>query len=458
MTDLIADALFDDPRVQRAKQLILEALHDHQQKIQAIAPPNPQLKEAYDKLLSEYEQLRGGKLWYPLLGSGIGNGVFVELADGSIKYDMIDGIGVHWFGHSPPQLVEANLEAAISNTVMQGNLFQNWDSVELARILTKHSQLEHCFFSSSGVMANENALKLAFQKNYPASRILAFDRCFAGRSTTLSQVTDKPSFREGLPSTIYVDYIPFYDPEQPSESIQKAVESLKKHIKRYPKQHAAMLFEFVQGEGGFYAGDTAFFLPLLEILKSEGIAIIADEVQTFGRTSKLFAYQHFKLEKLIDIATIGKLSHVCATLFTEAFKPRPGLLSQTFTSSTSAIKTALVILKELIHGDYFGDQGKNNYIQEHFAKNFDAIAKKHPGFIKGPYGIGSMIVFTPFKGESQHTIRFSQALFKAGVISFIAGTDPTRIRFLVPAGSIKAQDIDAVTSIIEQTLIQEQSK
>lgn len=458
MSHLIAETFFNDPRIQRAKQLMLEALEDHRQKIHAITPSDPQLKESYDKLLSEYEHLRGGKLWYPLIGSGIGNGVFVELADGSIKYDMIDGIGVHWFGHSPPELVEANLEAAMSNTIMQGNLFQNSDSIELAQLLVKHSQLPHCFFSSSGAMANENALKLAFQKNAPASRILAFDRCFAGRSTTLSQVTDKPAFREGLPLTAFVDYIPFFDPQHPSESIQRSVETLKKLIKRYPKQHAAMLVEFVQGEGGFHAGETAFFLPLFEVLKSAGIAIIADEVQTFGRTTKLFAYQHFKLEKFIDIATIGKLSQVCATLFTEAYKPRPGLLSQTFTGSTSAIKAGKVILHELIHGEYFGEQGKNQNIHEHFSRNFNEIAKKHPGIIHGPYGIGSMVAFTPYQGESQAAIHFSQALFKAGVISFIAGSDPSRIRFLVPAGSIKAKDIDAVTSIVEKTLLQERGK
>ncbi|EFB40058.1 hypothetical protein pah_c277o013 [Parachlamydia acanthamoebae str. Hall's coccus] len=66
-----------------------------------------------------------------------------------------------------------------------------------------------------------------------------------------------------------------------------------------------------------------------------------------------------------------------------------------------------------------------------------------------------MIAFTPFDGDSQRTAHFAQALFKAGVMSFIAGTNPTRIRFLIPAGAIKPHEIDIVTSIIEHTLIQE---
>jgi len=457
-SDLIADALFADPRIAKAKLLIAEAVSEHQKGIQQIKPPNPALADKTQKLLAEYEELRGGKLFYPFLGSGIGNGTLIELIDGSVKYDLIGGIGVHWFGHSSRILIQAAIDAAISNTIMQGNLLQNRDSIQLAKLLVDKSGLKHCFFSTSGVMANENALKLAFQKNKPASRILSFTHCFAGRTLTLSQITDKPAYREGLPANIFVDYIPFYDLENPESSAKEALGCLKMHLKRYPKQHAAMLFEFVQGEGGIYPGTTAFFMPLLKILKEEGIAIIADEVQTFGRTSQLFAYQHFGLEEYIDIATIGKLSHVCATLFTVAYKPRPGLLSQTFTGSTSAIHAAIAILHELTEGGYFGGDGINMQLQNHFFKCLSQISEKHPQLIKGPYGIGTMIAFTPYDGENQRVIRFSKALFENGVISFTAGSDPTRIRFLLPAGAITTKDIDNVTDLIEKTLVQEKDK
>jgi 4-aminobutyrate aminotransferase-like enzyme len=52
--------------------------------------------------LQEFAADRGGKLFYDYIGSGIGNGPLVELADGSVKYDFITGIGVHYFGHSHP--------------------------------------------------------------------------------------------------------------------------------------------------------------------------------------------------------------------------------------------------------------------------------------------------------------------------------------------------------------------
>ena len=123
---------------------------------------------------------------------------------------------------------------------MQGNLQQNGDSVEICRLLVQASKLDHCFLSTSGATANENGLKVAFQKKHPAWRILAFDHCFAGRSLVGSQITDRPAYREGLPLNYFVDYVPFFDVNRPEESTKQAVQVLKSHIARYPKQHAVM--------------------------------------------------------------------------------------------------------------------------------------------------------------------------------------------------------------------------
>jgi acetylornithine/N-succinyldiaminopimelate aminotransferase len=442
--------LSKDPRVQQAKQLLLETLHDYQKQIQGVCPSLDTLKQPYAALLKTFAEYRGGPLYFPYIGSGFGKGALVELLDGSIKYDLISGIGPHYWGHHHPDLVEAHLQAALSDIVIQGHLQQNIDAIEIAELLIKASHLDHCFFSSSGAMANENALKIAFQNRFPASRLLAFEKCFAGRTTTLSQVTDKPNFREGLPMTLHVDYVPFYDPSRPQESTLQALETIKKHLWRYPKQHAAMIFELIQGEGGFNAGTTEFFSSIMTLLKDHGIVIIVDEIQTFGRTPSLFAYQHFKLESYVDIVTIGKLSQVCATLFKKNLKPGAGLLSQTFTSSTAAFKASKVIIESLLRDNYLGPNGKIVKIHDYFVNHFQTLEKRYP--IKGPYGLGAMIAFTPFNGETQRVTQFAQDLFQAGVISFIAGANPSRIRFLIPIGAITHHDIDKVFHIMEGVL------
>ena len=140
----------------------------------------------------------------------------MELADGSVKYDMISGIGVHYLGHSHPALIAAGVDAAIRDTVMQGNLQQNVESVAMSQTLLDlanrgEKRLTHCFLTTSGSMANENSLKIILQKQTPASRVLAFEHAFAGRTLAMSMITDKASFRTGLPKVLDVDYLPFWD-------------------------------------------------------------------------------------------------------------------------------------------------------------------------------------------------------------------------------------------------------
>ena len=460
MKKTVASDLASDPRIAQAKKLLLDTIADHQRKITGVRAPNAEFKQSYDELMAEFRNVRGAPLFYPYIGSGIGKGPFVELADGSIKYDFISGIGVHHWGHSHPSVIEASLDAALQDTVMQGNLQQNAEAAEVARLLLdganrKGALFRHCFLSTSGAMANENALKIIFQKKSPANRILAFDGCFAGRTLAMLQMTDNPLYRAGLPSVLSVDYVPFFDPSEPTASIRRSCQHLERHLARYPGKHAAMIFELVLGEGGFYAGSRDFFAALMRILKQHNVAVLVDEIQTFSRTPELFAFQYFELDDFVEVVTVGKSAQVCATLFREDYNPKPGLLSQTFISSTSSLFAAKVIIRGLLEGGYLGPSGKIVRLHEHFQKDLEAIARRHPGLINGPYGIGAMIAFTPFEGDPEKVKRFIHALFHAGVIGFYAGHNPTRVRFLIPVGAVTFEDIDAVAQILEETLLRE---
>ena len=457
MEKLVAESFASDSKVLHAKQLILEALEEHQAGLTGIRPADPERIKSYSELISEFGELRGGNLYYSYLGSGIGRGPLVELADGSVKYDFISGIGVHHWGHSHPAVISACIDAALRDTVLQGNLQQNTEGVELARIIlsgaNRHGAgMSHCFFSTSGAMANENALKIIFQKKSPANRLLAFEGCFAGRTLALSQVTDRPAYRSGLPPTITLDYIPFFNADKPTESVTDAVRHLKRYLARYPGQHAGMIFELIQGEGGFRPGTKQFFYALMEVLKENDIPVMVDEIQTFGRTTELFAFQSFELNEFVDVVTIGKMAQVCATLFTDDFTPKPGLLSQTFTSGTSALFASKVIISSLLEDGYLGPDGTIARLREHMVKRLSEIEERHPDLIEGPFGMGAMIVFTPFKGDAAKVKEFLNALFDAGVIAFSCGTDITRVRFLLPVGAVTFDHIDEVASIVERTL------
>ncbi len=456
---LISSKLKNDPRIAEGRRLILEAVAEHQEQIVSVRPPNQEFESSYAEMLEKFGSIRGGNLYFPYLASGIGNGPFVELADGSIKLDFITGIGVHGYGHSHPLLVSAGIDAAICDTVMQGNLQQNTQSYDIAKLLVdtacqSGAGLNHCFLSSSGAMANENALKISFQKNFPADRVISFDHCFAGRTLALSQVTDKASNRVGLPSTISVDFIPFLDPNDPEGSTARSVAKLKEHIDRFPGKHASLWMELVQGEGGYYPGSHEFFKALIEVAKEHDIAVIADEVQTFCRTTRPFAFQHYGLDNMVDLVTIGKISQVCATLYVDDYKPKPGLISQTFTGSTWAIIAAHAIVSGLIENGNFGDDGKNVKLNQRFSDGLKTIGEKYPGSIGGPHGVGGMVAFTPFDGSYEVAKDFVNRLFHAGLMSFFAGKNPYRIRFLAPLGCTEESHVDLACQIIE-TVVRE---
>lgn len=454
----IADEFFNDPKVLKDEESLLVSLTKYKSLINAVAPPNPKLIEGYKKMIVELEEVRGGPLFFPYIASGIGNGPFVELADGSVKYDFISGIGVHHFGHSHVELLSTALKGALFDTVMQGHLQQSAHGLRFSKKLLalaneKGAKLTHCFLTSSGVMAGENALKMAFQKKYPANRILAFKHCFAGRTLAFSQITDKPAYRSGLPLTVPVDYIPFFDSQNPKESTQEACKALKEHIARYPGKHAAMFFELILGEGGYYVGSPEFHRTLMQICKENNIAVLVDEVQTFARTTEPFAFQYYRLDDLVDLVWVGKSTQVCATLFKNEYKPRPGLISQTFIASTTAIAVGEFILDAFRKGSYFGPTGKINELHQAFITQLEAINKRHPTLINGPYGAGVMVAFTALDGSSEKTKLFIQKLFENGVIGFIAGENPTRVRFLIPIGVVEVAHIVEVCTIIEKTLL-----
>jgi 4-aminobutyrate aminotransferase-like enzyme len=454
---LLAEQFRNDPRVQQARELLAAALAEHTARVDGPRPPQSELATSYADLIARLTQARGGSPYFPYLSSGLGRGPWVELADGSVKLDFISGIGVHGLGHSHPLMLQASIDGALQDTIMQGNLQQHPPSIELCERLIGWAKkfgahLDHCLLSTSGAMANENALKIALHNRAPASRVLALDHCFAGRSIALAALTDRPQYRSGLPLALAVDYIPAFDPRDPAGSTQKAIAALKKYVERYPNQYANLWMELVAGEGGYYPGTTEYFRALCEIAREQKILITFDEVQTFSRLSQPYAFQHFKLDEFADIVTIGKITQVCATLYGEALKPKGPLLSQTFTASSVSIAAGLAMLDALDRENCFGVDGRNMQRHRYFAAKLEQLAEKHPGKISGPWGEGMMMAFTPGQGGNKYAQDFVYSMYHAGLMGFVAGHDPTRIRFLPPPACTTEADIDRACTILDEVL------
>ncbi|MEZ6233864.1 MAG: aminotransferase class III-fold pyridoxal phosphate-dependent enzyme [Phycisphaerales bacterium] len=473
----VGATLHSSPALKQAIGGVVEQVRQASARITDVRPPIDELRTPYQAMLDAAKDTKGRPLLYPYLGSGVGNGALVELGDGSVKWDMICGIGVHFFGHSDPDMVETAVRAGIEDTVQHGHLQSGNAQYRFAQTLLtearKNSRLNVAFASTSGAMANENGIKACYQKHAPASRVLAFRDCFMGRSVTMCQIGDAAAYRQGVPLSTLVDYMPFYDEVAAKRMgqtryIDMCVAHLDQYITRYPNQHACFIFELIQGEGGFNTAPRDFFRVLMERCKAAKIAVWDDEIQTFGRTERMFAYETLDLGQYVDVLCVGKMTQACVTLFTDEYNPKPGLLSGTFASPTVCFDVGTRVVERLREGAYYSKDGQPGLIARHhaaFREQVKALAAKHPAwFPKAPEamltpgaadiagGHGGMMRFTPFGGAKDKVTKACQTCFEEGVVLFYCGHDPYHLRMLPPLGVMRIEDWPRVFACVEKGL------
>jgi 4-aminobutyrate aminotransferase-like enzyme len=465
---LIGDTL-NWPDVNAAIQSLTQLVGEKNSAINEVKSPASDLAVSYGELIESITQVRGRGLFYPYIGSGAGNGPYVELRDGSIKLDLINGIGVHILGHSHPRMIEASLHGSIQDVVNQGNLQPNSEYLALGKKLTdmasRHSRLKHVWLSTSGSMANENALKMCRQKKSPAKKVIAMKDAFAGRTTMMAEITDNPNYKQGLPEYHEVLRVPFATTNtlkncavackagcRVAHESEAVIALLTKYIDENPGDIACFSFEPMLGEGGYKVACTDFFIPILRFLRENEIPIWADEVQTFGRTGELFAFETLKIGEFIDVVTIAKTLQVAATLYTEEFNPKPGLVAGTFSGTSPALASGLAMIEELESGGYLGTGGKIDELHNSFIEMLNRLKEGScKGMLKDPGGLGLMIAVTPFNGEKEHTIKLLHKLYDNGLIAFGCGKIPFRVRFLLPA-ILNDDHIAEVERILEKSL------
>ncbi|UOF00291.1 aminotransferase class III-fold pyridoxal phosphate-dependent enzyme [Bdellovibrio reynosensis] len=456
MSSLVGHQIRQSEKVNTmVKDLISEVTKINSQ-ISGVRAPLDEFKESGKQKIDLAGQFRGRPLHYAYMGTGAGRGPYVELEDGSIKLDLINGIGIHLMGHSNPRVMAAAVRGSLADILTQGNLQPNNEyrlfTEKLVGLASKKSRMKYAWIATCGTMANENALKLSRQKNSPARFVMGFKDAFAGRSTMMAEVTDNPAYKQGLPEYHEVLRVPFFDKRDP-RSGEKALNVMKEHVAKHEGNISVFGFEPMLGEGGYQAAPREFFTPLLEFCKSKNIAIWADEVQTFTRTGEYFAYETLDLGQYIDICTIAKTAQIGATLYTEEYNPKPGLIAGTFSGATPSLCAGMEMLDMLSEG-FLGPQGRIAQIHKRFIDGFNRLNETTcKGICQDAGGMGLMIAFTPLDGKKESVNAFLNKLYHNGVIAFPCGKDPVRARFLVPA-IIEDADIDIALKAIEKTLLE----
>ena len=213
-----------------------------------------------------------------------GRGCWVWDTDGRRYLDGLGGIAVNTLGHAHPRLVPA-LQEQIGKLIHTSNYYLVPLQEQLAAKLVQLSGLTNVFFCSTGLEANEAAIKIArkygHDKGIDRPEIVVYEKAFHGRSIATLSATGNPKVQAGFgPLVEGFVRVPLND--------VAAVEQ----VARTRPNVVAVFLEVIQGEGGVNPARVDYLKALRSVCDRHGWLLMLDEVQCgMGRTGKWFAHQ-----------------------------------------------------------------------------------------------------------------------------------------------------------------------
>ncbi|HJN67120.1 MAG TPA: adenosylmethionine--8-amino-7-oxononanoate transaminase [Pirellulales bacterium] len=262
-------------------------------------------RDAANHLWMPYTQMQTAPLPLPVVAT---EDVYLVLSDGR---RLIDGLASWWtacHGYNHPHIAErvaAQLE--VMPHVMLGGIHHE-GAVTLARRLADllPGDLSHVFFSDSGSVAVEVAMKMAVQMwrnrgERDRNRFVTFKHAYHGDTTGAMSLSDPErsmhAHFKGFLLEQYCRPIPETDEEQAAFCA---------FLESHREQLAAVVIEpLVQGAGGMRFHSPAALAAVARIARQQGLLLVADEIATgFGRTGSMFACE--QAEVVPDIMCLGK--------------------------------------------------------------------------------------------------------------------------------------------------------
>ncbi len=414
------------------------------------------------------EQLMARKAAATARGVGVMGSFFADRADNAELWDVegrrfIDfagGIAVMNSGHGHPKVIAA-IEAQLkkfTHTCYQVVPYEGYISLaEKLNALTPGSHAKKTALFSTGAEAVENAIKIA-RAHTKRGGVIAFGGAFHGRSLFAVSLTGKVvPYKVGFgpfPPEIY--HAPFPCHCASLAEVKKAVHHLfKADIE--PSRVAAIIFEPVQGEGGFNVIQAEAVKWLRQLCDEHGIVMIADEIQTgFGRTGKLFAMEHFGV--VPDLMTIAKSLAGGVPLSAVTGKaeimdaPAPGGLGGTYAGNPLAIAAAHAII-DVMHEEKLPERGAK--LGDQLKAELEAMRKAVPQ-IADVRGLGAMVAVEFNKAGSDEpdadfTKKVQAEALKRNLILLTCGVNANVVRFLFPL-TIQQPVFDEAMGILRESL------
>ncbi len=220
-------------------------------------------------------------------------GSYIYGTDGKKYLDFVAGVSANTLGHSHPKIISAIKEQADKylHVMVYGEYAQEMP-VKLCQLLAENTPepLEVTYLVNSGAEAIDGALKLA--KRYTGrEEIISFKNSYHGNTHGALSVSGneyhKNAFRPLLPLVNFIEF------------------NAEEDLKKITEKTAGVIMETIQGAAGFLLPDHSYIQKLKKRCEETGTLLILDEIQPgFGRTGKLFAFEHYGI--VPDILVMGK--------------------------------------------------------------------------------------------------------------------------------------------------------
>jgi 4-aminobutyrate aminotransferase/(S)-3-amino-2-methylpropionate transaminase len=365
--------------------------------------------------------------------------------DGNTFVDFAGGVGCLNVGHAHPHVVQAAQEqlerfSHTDFTVVPYEVYATLSERLLARA-PLGGPAKAAFFNA-GTEAVENAVK--FARAYTGrSAVIAFEGAFHGRTYLSLALTSKTRpYKEGLgPFAPEVYRVPYND----VAAIRGAFKTLVA-----AEDVAAIVFEPVQGEGGFIPATQEFIEGVRAICDEHGIVMVCDEVQSgFARTGRFFAIEHYGVTP--DLITVAKSIAMGIPLSGVLGKaaimdaPQEGGVGGTYVGNPVAQAAALAVL------DVIEEEGlveRSSAIGEAIRARMLAWQRRWPA-IREVRGLGSMLAID--LGDAEVASAVVEAALQRGLLLLKAGVTGNSIRVLVPL-VIGDAELDEALDAWEQAL------
>ncbi|HZQ16633.1 MAG TPA: 4-aminobutyrate--2-oxoglutarate transaminase [Gaiellaceae bacterium] len=389
------------------------------------------------------------------------SGVTLTDVDGNTFIDFAGGVGCLNVGHCHPHVVQAAHEQLdrFSHTDFTVVPYESYAA--LAERLLERAPFTgpaKAAFFNAGTEAVENSVK--FARAYTGRKaVIGFEGAFHGRTYLSLALTSKTHpYKSGLgPFAPEVYRVPYPNAYR-GPSAAEALAALRRAFATLvaPEDVAAIVWEPVQGEGGFVPAGAEYARGLRALCDEHGIVLVCDEVQSgFGRTGRFFAVEHYGIEP--DLITVAKSIAAGLPLSGVLGKaeimdaPVEGGVGGTYVGNPVALASGLAVL------DVIDDEGlveRSAAIGETMRARMEAWQAGHPA-IGDVRGLGAMVAIELVDEDGDPdpdaASRVVEEALSRGLLLLKAGVAGNCIRVLVPL-VISDAELDEALQVWEDAL------